>query len=59
MVHLRQLLPAAGIALNRMMDDLGQPGDTGGKAPEALIAMRRTQTELDQASAAAAGINLP
>jgi hypothetical protein len=29
------------------------------KAPEFLIAMRRTQAALDQASAAAAGINLP
>ena len=31
-VHLRHLLTAACIALDRMMDDLGQPGDTGGKA---------------------------
>ncbi len=59
MVHLRQLLTAAGIALNRMMEDWGQPVDTGGKAPEVLIAMRRTQAALDQASDAAAGICLP
>jgi hypothetical protein len=30
-VHLRQLLTAAGIDLDRMMDDWGQPVDTVGK----------------------------
>ena len=59
MVHLRQLLTAAGSVLDRMMEDWGQPVDTDGKAPEVLTAMRRTQAGLDQASYAAAGIRLP
>ena len=49
MVHLRQLLTAAGSVLDRMMEDWGQPVDTDGKAPEVLTAMRRTQAGLDQA----------
>ena len=60
MVHLRQLLTASGIALDRMMDDWGQPVDTvGEEGPGIPDCDAPTQETLDQASATAAGINLP